>query len=107
MYLSKRVSSSMYFRPISTVEVFNTIKQLKSNKNCGIDGIETEFVKIATEIIALILTNLYNHCFALRVFPSCLKTAKVIPVFVSGEFQKLTNYRSIFCYRVSLKFSRS
>ena len=96
VYLSKRVSSSMYFRLVSTVEVLNTINQLKSNKSCGFEGIETEFVKTAAEIIALVLTNLYNHCFSLRVFPSCLKTAKVIPVFKSGEFQKLTNYRPIF-----------
>ena len=52
-------------------------------------------MKIAAEIIALVLINLYNHCFALGVFPSCLKTAKVIPVFKSGEFQKLLNYRPI------------
>ena len=53
-------------------------------------------MKIAVEIIALVLTNLYNHCFALGVFSSCLKTAKVIPAFKFGEFQKLTNYRPIF-----------
>ena len=94
VYLSKRVSPSMYFRPISTVEVFNIINQLKPSKSCGFDGIETKFVKIAAEIIAVVLTNLYNHCFALGVFP-CLKTAKVIPVFKSGEFQPLTNYRPI------------
>ena len=96
VYLSKRVSFSMYFRPISIVEVFNTINQLKSNKSCGFDGIETKFVKIAVEIIALVLTNLYNHCFALGFFSSCLKTAKVIPAFKFGEFQKLTNYSPIF-----------
>ena len=76
----------MYFPPISVVEVFNTINQLNLNKSCGFDGIETTFVKIVAETIALVLTNLYNHCFALGVFPSCLKTAKVIPVFKSGEF---------------------
>ena len=68
----------MYFRPISTVEVFNTINQLKPNKSCGLDGIKTKFVKIAAEIIAVVLTNLYNnHCFALGVFPSCLKQPKL------------------------------
>ena len=63
------------------------INRLKSNKSCGLDGIETKFVKIAEEIIALVLINLYYQCFALGVFPSCLKTAKVIPVFKSGKFQ--------------------
>ena len=95
VYLSKRVSSSMYFQPISDDEVFNTINQLKSNKSSGIDGIETKFVKIAAETIALLLTNLYIHCSTLGVFRSCLKTTKVIPVFKSGEIQKLTNYRPV------------
>ena len=66
-----------------------------ANKSCGFDGIETKFVKIAAEIIALVLTNLYNHCFAVGVFPTCFKTAKVIPVFKTGEIQKLTNYRPV------------
>ena len=96
VYLSKRASSSMHFRPISAVEVFNTINQLNSNKSCGFDGNETKFLKIFAEIIALVLTSLYNHCFALEVFHSCLKPAKVILVFKSVEFQKLTNYRPIF-----------
>ena len=80
---------------LQPVEVFNTINQLKSNKSCGLDGIETKFVKIAAEIITFVLTSLYNYCFALRVFPSCLKTAKVILLFKCGEFQKLTNHRPI------------
>ena len=76
VYLLKRVSSSMYFQPISVVEVFNTIYQLNRNKSCGIDSIETKFVKIAAEIIALVLTNLYNHCFVLGGF-SFLKRPKL------------------------------
>ena len=77
------------------VKVFNTINQLNSNKSCGFDKLKTKFVKIAAEIIAFVQTNLYNHCFVLGFFPSCREAAKVIPVFKSGEFQKLTNYRPI------------
>ena len=68
VYLSKHVSSSLYFRPTSAVEVFNSSNQLNSNRSCGFDGIKTKFVKIAAEVIALVLTNLYYHCFCLWGF---------------------------------------
>ena len=77
----------MYFLPISAVKVLNTTNQLNSNKTCRFDGVKTKFVKIAGEIIALLLTNIYYHRFALGVFPSCTKTAKVIPVVKSGEIK--------------------
>ena len=88
VYLLKRVSSSTYFRPISTVEVFNSINQLKPNKSCGFDGIETKFVKIAAEIIAVVLINLYNHCFALGVFLLALKQPKLFRYLNLENFKR-------------------
>ena len=107
VYLSKGVSSSMYFRPISAVEVFNTINQLNSHKSCGLDGIETKFVKVTAEIIARVLTNLYNHCLTLGFFILTLQRPKLFRCLYLENFKNYQIAYQFSCDRVSLKFSRS
>ena len=41
------------------------------------------------------LTILINLTFSLRIFPNCLKIAKVIPVFKKGDQQECNKYRPI------------
>ena len=47
------------------------------------------------EILSPILSVLINACFGLGIIPSCLKIAKIVPVFKSGDKSKVTNYRPI------------
>ena len=44
----------------------------------------------------------FNACFDFGIFPSCLKTAKVVSVYKAGDKNEVSNYRrisilSIFC----------
>ena len=94
-FLNNNVSSSMYLHHASVIETYNTIQQLKTKKSNGPDGINSKFVIFAAEIISPILTLLINSCFNFGIFPSCLKIAKVIPVFKKGEKTNLNNYRPI------------
>ena len=91
-YLTNSVHSSMYLRPTSPFEISCVIKQLNCNKSCGLDGIDAKFVQLAAEVIAPALCLLFNACFENGFFPTCLKEAKVVPVFKSGDRRKLTNY---------------
>ena len=94
-YLTNSVHSSMYLRSTSPFETLCVIKQLNCNKSCGFDGIDAKFVQLAAEVIAPALCLLFNACFENGFFPTCLKEAKVVPVFKSGDRRKLTNYRPI------------
>ena len=58
----------MYFKPTTNFEVFNQINQSNSSKGSSYDGISAKFLKIATEVLFLILANLFNVCFELEVF---------------------------------------
>ena len=93
--LLNRTKASMYFRPASAAEIFNVIFQLNSNKSCGFDGINARFVKIAAEVISPILAVLINTCFDVGIFPSCLKIARVVPIFKTGNKCKVNNYRPV------------
>ena len=41
------------------------------------------------------LAILFNACFDFGIFPTCLKTAKVVPVYKAGDINEVTNYRPI------------
>ena len=94
-YLTNSVHSSMNLRRTSPFEILCIINQLNCDKNCGLDGIDAKFVQLAAEVIAPALCLLFNACFENGFFPTCLKEAKVVPLFKSGDRQKLTYYRPI------------
>ena len=85
----------MFLRPTSPTEIYNVIFQLNSNKSCGFDGINANFVITASEVLSPISSILINACFDLGVFSSVLKIAKVIPVFKEGDKGKVSNHRPI------------
>ena len=85
----------MFLRQTTVSEIFNLIKQLNCNKSCGADGVDNFFVKTGAMVIAPILSVCYNACFKFSVFPSNLKTAKIIPIFKFGIKSQVTNYRPI------------
>ena len=87
--------SLICLHPTFPFEILCVIKQLNSYKSSGLDGIDAKFVQLAAEVIVPTLCFLYNACFENGVFPTCLKEAKVVPVFKFGGRPKLTNYKSI------------
>ena len=85
------VHSSMYLRPTSPFEILCANKQLNPYKSCGLDGIDAKFVQLGAEVIAPALCLLFNTCFENGFLSTCLKEAKVVPVFKSGDRRKLPN----------------
>ena len=86
-YLTNSVHFSMYLHPTSSFEILCVIKQLNCNKSYGLDGIDAKFVQLAAEDIAPALCLLFNACFENGIFLTCLKEAKVVPVFKFGDRQ--------------------
>lgn len=94
-FLCKRMPNSIFLEPVSPAEMFNVIHTLNSNKSPGLDGIPAYFIKMAADVIAVPLSILCNFSFSIGVFPECMKSAKVVPLFKSGSRCDLTNYRPI------------
>ena len=70
----------MLFCPTFHNEIINIINQLDSRKSCESDGKSAKFVIFAAYVVAPYLTILCNSCLSFGLFPSCLKTAKAIPI---------------------------
>ena len=71
------------------------INLLNLNKANGHGDIEPYFLKIASPIIAFLLSLFFNHSISLGIFPNKLKLAKVIPVYKKGSADQLNNCRPI------------
>ena len=75
--------------------MFNIIHALNLNISPGLNGIPLYFARIAADVIAVPLLMPCNLSFSKRIFPECMKSAKVMPLFKSGCRIELTNYRPI------------
>lgn len=52
-------------------------------------------MQLAPSIIASTLSVLFNHSFKFGIFPDIFKTAKVVPIYKSGDKLEVNNYRPI------------
>ncbi len=94
-YLNCKQLNSVFFSNTTASEVKSIISQLDSKKACGADEISVSFLKMIKDIISPILSELINESYCSGMYPSCLKIAKVVPVFKGGEKSKPGNYRPI------------
>jgi hypothetical protein len=80
---------------VSPLDVRNAIKELKSKRSSGPDGIPAYIIKGCGEVLSEPLCFIFNLSLSTRVFPYRWKEAKVTPIFKSGDKTKIENYRPI------------
>ena len=81
--------------PTSPLEVINISGFLKASHSCGVDDVDP---CIAHEFISLVadpLSSIFNSSFRTGLIPCELKSAKVIPLYKSGDRDNFINYRPI------------
>ncbi|KAL0841765.1 hypothetical protein ABMA28_014029 [Loxostege sticticalis] len=76
-------------------EVKDVILSLKSNSAPGWDNIPNDFIKMAVNDLAPIISYLTNLCFDTGIFPAPLKHSIITPVYKGGDRDDISNYRPI------------
>ena len=94
-YLSNESSSTIFLQPTDKEEIANIISSLNSNKTSGPNSIPYRVLFLLKNEISKQLADLFNLSFMTGVFPSVLKTAKVVPVFKKDSKLNYSNYRPI------------
>ena len=92
---SPRVTSSFVLFEILEEEISKLIHSLDEHKSSRDDDIPVKFLKLSCPVIAPVLADIFNRCILLGVYPSLLKTAKVIPLYKKGQLDERSNYRPI------------
>ena len=86
----------MLLNPTSAFEICYIINQLNTNKSCSSDGIEAKLIVLASKVLSPVLAILFNLCFDFEIFPTCLKTVKVVPVHKAGDKNEVTYLQTYF-----------
>lgn len=89
------ISSSIFLQPSTVNEVVLLINDLKTSKSPGPDNLTAQMVKDNVASFSRILSESFNLIIQTGIYPNCLKLAKVIPIFKSGDPSKPDNYRPI------------
>ena len=82
-------------RPTDVLEVIAIINTLIKKRSSGFDNISTFTLCSTIDEIATSLAHIINQSFNTGIMPGNLKTAKIVPIYKSGDNTCLTNYRPI------------
>ena len=94
--MSKKSQKVSYCVPsITSDQVFNILSKISLRKAVGVDGINARVLRVAAPVIAPTIAKMINYSFATGIYPQRWKTAKVIPLYKSGNVEDLFNYRPI------------
>ena len=65
------------------------------NKSCNINEIPVTIYKEVSDILSVIIAELFNQSIDEGIFPSSLKSARLVPIFKKGDSTLVNNYRPI------------
>ena len=88
---------------ITTLEVQDAIRALKSNKAPGPDGLCGEFYKYSDACVVNFLTKYFNKLFESGMFPLAWSESVSQPLHKKGDKNSPDNYRGISLLNVSGK----
>lgn len=89
------VGSVLNWKPITFLDVVKVISSLKPSNAKDIYGFDNNLIKsIALQIIEP-LTYLINSLLDQGIFPTLLKTSKVVPIYKKGDSKLPSNHRPI------------
>ena len=94
-YLSNETSSTIFLQPPGKEEIANIKSSVNSSKASGTNNIPYRILFLLKIEILKQLADLFNLSFTAGVFPSVLKTTKVVPVFKKDSKLDYSNYRPI------------
>ena len=96
MYKKKRVKPNAFiFVNVGMDKVQKQLSSLNVTKSAGCDGISARFLKEAAEVVASPLTHIINLSLASGQVPSDFKTARVVPLYKTGDCNYERNYRPV------------
>ena len=94
-YLPLLNIESFFLTPPDSTEVSNIIFSLNQNKSDGPNSIPIKILNLLNKDISDQLAILFNQSFSSGIFPSILKTSKIIPIYKKGSKLECSNYRRI------------
>ena len=94
-YLHGNHHNSFFMRPTDQREILTIIGNMKNSNTTGPDEICNTMLKAIAKIIIMPLTYCVNLSLFHGIVPSGAKTARIIPIYKTGDKNNINNYRPI------------
>ena len=94
-FLGTPISENFIFNHVTSKMIIDMAGKLKPKNSSGPDHISSKLLKKILPIIINPLCHIFNLSLKTGYIPTILKTAKVVPIFKSGDKHNFTNYRPI------------
>ena len=94
-FLSSKNNNSLIITATNKDEICKIISSLNINKSCGPNSIPTKILHFVQDQISKHLATICNLSFTTGIFPTILKTTKVIPIHRKDSKIEVSNYRPI------------
>uniref|UniRef100_A0A7M5WX22 Uncharacterized protein n=1 Tax=Clytia hemisphaerica TaxID=252671 RepID=A0A7M5WX22_9CNID len=78
---------------VSDIQVLKYLKNLKRKCATGLDDLPASYLKDIAYVIAKPLTHTINNSISTGIVPNELKSARITPIFKSGNNGQFENYR--------------
>lgn len=91
----QQLQTRFQFENYTETQIKKVIQNLKNTAACGHDDIPTKVIKENVDSLTKCLQTIVNSSTKNGIFPSQLKTVKVVPVLKSGNYEEFSNYRPI------------
>ena len=75
--------------------VLRSVKKLSTKKASQFNDVLTKYIQKISNFFAPVITDDYNNCITIGIFPECFKTAEVVPTYMKDKPTEKTNYRPI------------
>ncbi len=95
-YLTRNVNlPNIELNPIQPSQIVDIVKLMESKSSLDSDGLSTKLIKNIIYEISTPLAHIFSLSIRQGIFPHHLKTARVVPIFKSGNNESTDNYRPI------------
>ena len=84
-----------YWDLFCSLFILFTIRSITQDKSDGTNSIPIKILKLLNKDISDQQIILFNQSFSSGIFPSVLKTSKIIPIYKKGSKLECSNYRQI------------
>lgn len=95
VFMSPQPDVLFSFSVVNDEKVTTVLKSLNASAAVGLDKISTRFLQKCSSFITPKLTQAVNNMIQSSHFEDCLKIAKIVPLYKSGDKFTKTNYRPV------------
>ena len=94
-YIHNNHTNSLFITPTNPIEITNIVEKSKPTNSTDSHNFSFKLIIQIISSISNILSYLINLCIQQGIFPNCLKTAKVVTKYKSGNIDDPSNFRPI------------